>query len=773
MSVLLRRKVPGDWRRHWPQLGIMALAVVIGAFGMTATLGARAVLDREIAASFEASLPPDIVVILAHADERAEAVLRGLDGIATIEPRRILRAMAEVAPGDWRNVLLFGMRDFGRIGLAAFRPVEGAWPPPAGAVLIERSSRPVAGSRTALALRLPGQAVRAVPIAGIVLDPGQAPGWQDDVIYAYATSASLDTLAPGIGTEQLLLAVPPAERGAVAAKAAQIAAALDAAGIDVLRVTTPPRAHPHADQMRTILAMLAGLAGFAVLLAGMLTAALLAALLARHVRQIGILQALGAGRRRVALAYFAFIGIPVVAATLAGAALGVPAARALTRFCAERINVEPQDLSIPAVSLALAIGISLATALVAVAVRVGQAAALTVRAALADGTQLVPVPRRRLVVGDRRLALALRNLFRWPARLLMTVSALALGGAVLLTALNVYDSLLAALDRIVEGRQDEMTLTVARARPAAELLALADAPGIRRVEAWNGALFGVAHPGSPVLAGTYMLAAPPADSAALRPRLAAGRWPDRPGEIAVSGSLLAREPGLTPGARVEIAAGKRSVPVTVTGVIEEIMPIAYAAPETAAALTGQTDAAALLWVVAEPGQGAAVAAALQERAQLAGVTASVLTIAKLRQVLADHFVPMLSLLVVASGGAIAVGALSLAAGLALTVLERAREIAVIRAIGATPEAVRVLLLVEAGAVGAASAVLAGLLSLPLAWLLDRVIAEIGFHAEVPFRVAWPMQAAWLAGSVVLAGGAALLAARGAARRSIRAVLAQA
>jgi putative ABC transport system permease protein len=504
----------------------------------------------------------------------------------------------------------------------------------------------------------------------------------------------------------------------------------------------------------------------------MLTAALLATLLARHVRQIGVMKALGASTGRIARAYLAFAGIPIALGTLAGGLAGVPAARALVLFNAARLNIDPQDLSIPAGVLTISIGISLGAALAAIGIRVALALGMTPRQAMADVPPLVSAraARWRWAAGDRRVALALRNLFRRPGRLAMTVTALALGGAILMTSMDVYDSLLASLDQITAGRQEDMSVAVVPPRPVAAMLDLAAVPGVSRIEAWGGVNFGVPAPGTDIASGRFLLLAPPVDSSAARPRLAAGRWPSAPGEVAVSGPLQAQERRLALGAQVELMSGAHRVTVTVTGQVEEIIPLAYTMPETVAALTGAPELVGGLRVSAVPGQSAAVAAAIEERAQAAGMPATIVTFAQLRQVMADHFTPMLLLLLVASGGAIAVGGLALGSGLALTVLERAREIAVIRAIGASPATIRAMLLLEAGAVGAVSAALAGGLSLLLAWILDRVIGTIGLHAEVPFTVSLPVLAGWLVFSVALAGSTALIAGRSATRPLVRAVL---
>ena len=184
------RKVVSDLTEQPARALLVFLAIALGAAALTVALGARSVLLREIPASFATAEPPAVVVWLEDVDNQVLEGVRALPGVVDTDARRLVRTRVEVAPGDWRTLLLFGVRDFSDLRVSAFEPLEGQWPPERGAVLIERSGLPVLGAVTdvgpnasvgdALTVRVPGGALASLPISGVVHDPALAPGWQDN-----------------------------------------------------------------------------------------------------------------------------------------------------------------------------------------------------------------------------------------------------------------------------------------------------------------------------------------------------------------------------------------------------------------------------------------------------------------------------------------------------------------------------------------------------------------------------------------------------------------
>src|SRR5262249_5108834 len=79
----------------------------------------------------------------------------------------------------------------------------------------------------------------------------------------------------------------------------------------------PPRMHPHQTQMVCILTMLLLFSAMALLLSDVLTATIIGGLLARQVRQIGVMKAIGARSAQIANIYLALVvGMGVLAVAI-------------------------------------------------------------------------------------------------------------------------------------------------------------------------------------------------------------------------------------------------------------------------------------------------------------------------------------------------------------------------------------------------------------------------------------------------------------------------
>jgi putative ABC transport system permease protein len=107
----------------------------------------------------------------------------------------------------------------------------------------------------------------------------------------------------------------------------------------------------------------------------------------------------------------------------------------------------------------------------------------------------------------------------------------------------------------------------------------------------------------------------------------------------------------------------------------------------------------------------------------------------------------------------------------MSVLERTREIGVMRAIGAVDRKVMQSVLVEGTLIGGISWALAWALSFPISSLLLTIISNAMLRSTVPLKLTLEGAAIWLAAVLGLSALASVLPARNAARLTIREVLA--
>lgn len=173
-----------------------------------------------------------------------------------------------------------------------------------------------------------------------------------------------------------------------------------------------------------------------------------------------------------------------------------------------------------------------------------------------------------------------------------------------------------------------------------------------------------------------------------------------------------------------------------------------------------------------PEEQSAVARRLEQTLAKAGVNvAATSTSAQVRGSFDEHITILVTALLTIAGLVVAVGGLGLATTMSVNVLERTREFGVMRATGATSRDVLRLVVVEGALIGFLSWLAALVLALPLSLLVDTIAGQVGLQAPLVFRVSLLGSLLWLALAVGLAVLASLVPARGAARLTVRQVLA--
>lgn len=202
---------------------------------------------------------------------------------------------------------------------------------------------------------------------------------------------------------------------------------------------------------------------------------------------------------------------------------------------------------------------------------------------------------------------------------------------------------------------------------------------------------------------------------------------------------------------------------------------AYVPAPTFARVTRAPGATRLLAVATTAGGGAARREVIQrvERAleeQGMGIDVSV-PVTLLRTAIGAHMSVLLGLILALSALMSLVGLLGLMAAMSMGVVERTRELGVMRAVGASPSLVLRLILGEGVLVGALSSLLAVVLALPLSAVIGYILGGLAFRVPLPLVTSPGAVLAWTGAVLVLSGLATALPAWRASRMTVREALA--
>ena len=743
------RKVASDFREHRFQILLIAIILVLGTAGVIAALNARAVLSREIDESYRRANGADIVLWFDKADAHLLELVRSRPGVEAVEARGTAFTRVAAKSGEWFPARLTVLSDLANQTVNVVHRDGGPWPQLSDGIFIEQSGTLLLNvtEGESLRLRTPEAESVAVSVAGLVHDPAVAPSRQDRMIYAYVTPAVARLLGQKSDLDQLLVKLNSRGRmSEVSEFADDLSAWLKGQGLAPLRVDAQSNSHPHAMLMTAMLRVLGVLAGIAFVCSATLAACVISLWMRREVRQVGIMKTLGARSGQLARQYLALVAPVIVIAVALALPVGTAVARWVVRYHQTLLNIDVANWSVPRTLIASELAVAIGVPLLAMAFPIIRAARLSPRRAIQDPGIVAPrgpislTSRLIKMPGNRRSSFALRNSFRCPWRLALTLLALSAGGALLLTTYNNYESLMRVIDAALANRGHDIEIQLQRPAPAAQVEAVArSVPDVEIAEAFRRAGVNLVADDDGAVAvregRRMLLVGYPIGTQLLALPLEEGRWPAaaEPNGVVINRQVQEAKRGLRLGDDLTIKFRERTATLHVAGIVEEIGgPVIYAPFPTFERLTALGDASSVVRVKASRNRERLVGGALEQALLNARLVPSLInTKSEFRASLEEHFAVVAAVLKMIALASALVGAITLIATVSLGVVERAREIGVIRALGAKPRSVTALFLVEGGAVALFSAILSVAGGIYFARMLNDLATRQLLHVAVP------------------------------------------
>lgn len=811
------RKVVRDFRQEGTRSILVALAMALGIAAFSAVLSTFAILDRELNQGYLATNPASATLRMDRVDEDALKVAASTRGVAIAEARRVVSGRIKAGPAQWRTLMLFVVKDYADIRVSTLVRESGAWPPGPGELLIERDAFQVAKARIgdSVTVRMPSGGFETLRVAGRVHDVGQAQARMENIVYGYITLETLTRLGetPYLDQLKILVADKAFDKAHIAAVVDELKKRLEGSGRIVRSVEIPdPGKHPHADLMGMLLLAISSFGLLVLALSGVLVVNLLTALMASQVRQIGMMKAIGGVRGQIARIYLGQALLLGVAAVAIALPMGVMGARALCLYLAVFLNFDVTSFAVPLWVYALVAVIGLLTPLLAAAYPVAKGSSITVWAALSDygvsdrGFGASRFDRALASVGGlaRPVLFAVRNSFRRRSRLALTVLTLSVAGLFFMAALNVRASMINTIDQLFASKKFDLSINLGTMYPEEQLSrAISRLPGAAGFEGWiatSGAMVssddetaegprrgGGLHSGAG--GGNHAANAPAGGirfsvlgvrsaTKLLKLEIGEGRdlRPDETDTLVANTALVARYPRIRVGEAVTLRMGPADSTWRVVGIAREAFspPVAYVPRAYFEKAGGHAGMANTVRVALDRSDAESVdrfRAALDPSLEAEGIRAlSTTSTAESRYGFDQHMLMVYIFLVVMSVIIGGVGGLGLMTTMSLNVLERRREMGVLRAIGASSRSVWLIVVTEALAIGVMSFLIAAVIAGPVSRLLGDFVARAMFRGGLNFLFDPSGLVIWFVVSLILSALASFIPAWNASRAPVREAL---
>jgi len=771
---------------------LVVLSIAVGVFAVGMIAGSQAILSRDLKDGYMAVNPAHASLATEAFDDDLVQVIRGMPEVADAEGRRSVRMRVRIGPDEWRSLELFAIPDYEDVRINKVFPEQGAWPPPDRGILIERASLGLTNANVGdmVVIETPSGKQRQLTIAGLTHDINLPPAVFVGNAYGYITFDTLEWLGEprDFDTLNITVAENPDDEDHIQTVANLVRDKVEKGGRTVYFIWIPtPGEHPANDAVQPMLLILGVLGFLSLLLSGFLVVNTIGALLTQQIRQIGVMKTIGGRTSQISAMYFGTVLILSVLSLLVAVPLGAIAARAFTDFMAGLINFDVVSYGVPPQVLALEVGAGLVVPLLAALWPIVAGTRITVLEALSAygigkgrfGKGMLDRLLERVRGVSRPMLLSLRNTFRRKGRLALTLSTLTLGGAIFIAVFSVRDSLLLTLDDAFKYWNYDIEVDFNRAYDIGQLEREAtNVPGVVRAESWGGASMRRQRPNETESDNIFMVALP-ATTNLLQPTLLEGRWllPADENAIVINTDLLKDETDLQVGDEVVFKREGRESTWRIVGIVRGVLtgPIAYANyPYFSRELRTANRSGDLRIVTAQ--RDAAyqmqVAQALEAHFESLGMrVGGTSTIASVQERIKFQFDLIVVFLLIMALLLAVVGGLGLMGTMSINVLERTREIGVMRAIGASNRAVLQIVMVEGMLIGALSWCIGALAAIPLSQLMSNTVGMAFLRAPLSYTFSTSGLLIWLIVVIVLAALASILPAWNASRLTVREVLA--
>jgi len=794
------------WHKVWSDLWsnkvrtlLAVLSIAAGVFAVGAIFGMVDQLLSGMDQAHQAVFPSHISVYLSENIGRDTAIyLKRVAGVEDIEVLNTLTVRYKINPqGEWKRGMVVMRDDYEHQKYDMVQLKEGQWPE-GDHIGIERLSSQfyniAIGDKVIFELE---GTDRALPIAGKIRHPFVLPPELGGEAFFFVDAQGLERFGfPQGKFAQLLIRVKPYSLEFAKDIASEIKDRLAKQGVSVsVTMYQDPKKHWGRPFMEGINLVMQILAVVSLFMSVVLILNTLTALITQQTNQIGVLKAIGGGTATVLKIYLAEVLVYGLLALLISLPLGTLTAFGLCRWMLGLFNIDYQVFQFSNRAVTFQVVAAIAAPLIAALWPVLKGATITVREAIASyglGGDFGSSWLDRAVEGiGRRLlpshyAVALGNMFRRKGRLALTQLVLVTAGAMFLIIMSLSASITFTLDNEFKRRGYDTAISfrdrvhIDRAVTMAQSL-----DGVEKAEVWFN------HPASILRQGQRTKEAGlgteingvPIGSDMYEPFIVAGRWL-QPGDdrVIVMSQETADDNHIQLGDIVTLDLGELGDDNwQVVGFYRVIFgggfatDSIYAPQEAVFAATKKYNRGEQLFVRTRFHSEAYVEAMTD---QLEGLyKARNMDVFVTRTFYEDRrggetqFEMIIDMLLALAIIVALVGGIGLMGSLSISVVERTREIGVMRAIGARSGTMVGMFVME----GVLQGLLSWAIAVPISFVIGKPMANaLGqaiFSANLDYRYSSEGVLIWLVIVLMISTLASILPARNATRISVRESLA--
>jgi len=797
------------WHKIWFDLWhnktrtlLTVLSIAVGVFAMGAIFGMSDMMTTEMDRSHRSVIPPHITVNLEQQVE-PEIIesLRDVPGVEDVEPFNEIGVQYKIHPGDeWRQGAIHMRGDFENQKYELVQLRQGEWPSNKEDLGVER----MAAQFNQLGIGDPiifkiGNREHTATISTLIRHPFVPPPQFFDLAVFFMSGEGLERFDIPNGTYgSFYVRVTPYSPDHARDVATAIKDKLGKQNIGIAGFYyQDPDRHWGRMFMDGFVLVQEVLAVIAVLMGAVLVYNTLSNQITQQTDQIGILKAIGARNNTIAGVFLVGTFIFGLLALILSMPLSAIVAYAVAQYFLNLFNIDFSPFQFSTKAVELQVGAALVTPLLAGLLPITRAASMTVRQAIASyglggtfGSSRIDRAVDRF--GERWLpsyyATALGNMFRRKGRLLMTEIVLVTAGSAFLMVMGLNSSIALTMDNIYARSRYDSLIALRQNERLEHVTSLAGTvSGIEGMElhlAQSATLYTESQLVKEAGFGSSIEGIPPG-SDFYTPLIVSGRWlMPGDGRAIVVKRQVAEDNHILVGDIVTLDLGDLGKDKwQVIGLYDPIFAggfssdTIYAPLDSLQRATKRYNLGSWLYLrttAHDAKSTETVTSAVKNLLDDRGLKVSQSqTVPAARATNAFQFGMVITMMLALSVIVALVGGIALMGALSIGVIERTKEIGVLRAVGARSRTILGIFIMEGVLQGVLSWLIAVPISLVTTPLMARALGMAMFGATLDYQYNWGAVGMWFMFILVIAAVASIMPANSATRISVRDSLAYA
>ncbi|MGB0384603.1 MAG: FtsX-like permease family protein [Ardenticatenaceae bacterium] len=793
------RKVMRDLWLNKTRTALVVFSIAVGTFAVGVIINSQLVLESSLAETYAATKPAHAnILTLTPFDEQLAKSVRNIEGVEEAEARRNIVVRLETGPDEWVNLQLLAIPDYNNIRVSKVSPDGGAWPPQDHDILIERSALGLtkAAIGDMVTIKTPSGKERQVRVAGQSHDLQASIYVLSGIAYGHIHVDMLEWLGEPSNFNELHVRVAGDVHDSTHLKSVidEVQDKVEKSGQTVLfTLVQPPGQLPVDYVIQAMLAILGAVGLLSLLLSGFLVVNTISAVLLQQTRQIGVMKAIGARSSQLVPMYLVMVLLYGVLALLVALPLGMISAFYFTKMMGGMLNFDLNEFRVSPAALGLQVVVAILVPLIAGIFPILSGTRVTVHQAITSqgiggaqfGSSIIDrwltsrASQRLLGFLSRPRIISLRNTFRRKTRLMLTLVTLIIGGAIFIAVMSLQASLRSTLDSWLDYYQYDVAVQFVRPyRIERAKNSVMQVPGVVHAEGWSFYTTRRLRPDG-TNSGNIIVFGPPADTQVIRPSIVEGRWllPEDENAIVLSTIALRDEDDIEVGDDIIIKIAGKERSWRVVGIAQGGTPAAsaFVSYDVLSRMLGKVGRAEYLMIATEQHSAeyqTKMTSLIENQLTKQGFRVNLAAPASQdKQTIETIFQLIFALLLVVAFVLALVGGLGLMGTMSINVLERTREIGVMRAVGAKTASILSIVIFEGILIGAISWIVGTSFAYPISQAMSDTVGELFLSTTLDYQFSTNGMISWLVLVITLAAIASFLPAIRAARLTVREILA--